>query len=312
MKTDNKTFKSIYLFFIAFLFGLFLILAEDVQATTCNGVAALTCRLDKAVGSGSVTCSLNTLIGGTPCAGAVKSGTCTISAGETECSISSVDCVLSPFYVRITGSVNNNGASYSGCAGAGNYCTTSYHYPLYNSDTNYHWVCLTNPDGICTITVPYTGASSYCNDVCAAADNPYHNVHEFNDRNENCVVDKSSCSEHYYYEGGQCGICSLNNSCGLNCCQSKYPENTYTLEDCIIKGYMWTYSNKDFTIYNNVTFWDSNAILEIKNGNLILEDGGTITVPSGVTIYFHPGKEIKMQGGTILMTGGYILNQIKL
>jgi len=101
--------------------------------------------------------------------------------------------------------------------------------------------------------------------------------------------------------GGECTVCPLNN----NYCSLKYSGNTQTSQDCFIPENMW--SNEDFTISHKVTFLGS-ATLTVK-GDLILNSGGELTASSGSTIVFYIGKEIKLQGGKILMKGGYIIKK---
>ncbi|MDP3093715.1 MAG: hypothetical protein Q8N16_03030 [bacterium] len=136
-----------------------------------------------------------------------------------------------------------------------------------------------------------TGA---CNDSCTG--------YQLVDYNSDCVRNSTCGTQSTRYTGGECSVCPLNN----NSCSSKYPGNTQTSGNCVIPGNMR--SSLDFTISHNVTFPGSAALTV--GGNLILNSGGRITAASGATVVFYIGKEIRMQGGRIDLTGGYILNQI--
>ena len=139
------------------------------------------------------------------------------------------------------------------------------------------------------------GNGGGCSDACSG--------YQLVDYNNDCVKNSSSCGGSTRYTGGECSVCPLNN----NSCTSKYLDNTATSGNCVIPENMWSNIDKDFTISHNVTF-PGSATLTIKR-NLILNSGGKITVSSGATIVFYIGKEIRMQGGEISLTGGYILNQ---
>ena len=154
--------------------------------------------------------------------------------------------------------------------------------------------------GSCLATCPSNQCSSDSDCVTTCSDSC--DGYKLKDYNSDCQKNSGNCGGGITrYTGGECSVCPLNN----NSCSSKYSANTQTSKDCFVPENMW--SNEDFTIAHKVTFLGS-ATLTVK-GDLILNSGGELTASSGSTIVFYIGKEIKLQGGKILMKGGYIIKK---
>jgi len=153
--------------------------------------------------------------------------------------------------------------------------------------------------GPCSATCPSDQCSTNaecqtCSDSCDG--------YKLKDYNSDCQKNSGNCGGGVTrYTGGECGVCPLNNSS----CSSKYPGNTQTTQDCVVPEDMW--SEGDFTISHKVNFL-SSATLTVK-GNLILKSGGELTIPSGAAVIFFKGKEIRLQGGRIVLKGGYIMKK---
>ena len=265
------------------------------QNLTCvKGVCNAECNQDGTGCPSGKTCDTATCTCYTPytppppCTGTLSlsisgSETCTVTASLTASNCSGQSWQIKDNgNTKCSGTVSGSSYSYtcsswtvsSGVSG------TTYTYKLYIGGSQKDSESVTcNP--------------APCSDSCSG--------YQLVDHNSDCVKNTSCGTASTRYTGGECTVCPLNN----NYCSLKYSGNTQTSQDCFIPENMW--SNEDFTISHKVTFL-SSATLTVK-GDLILNSGGELTAPSGVTVVFYVGKEIKLQGGKILMKGGYIIKK---